>query len=202
MDDKVNELSLTRYDNETWQENNISGSFKLKNFLESEFTKDPRYGWETQDYVYNCLQKLCCCFYQDGDDEEHSQAIETSIKNLTKNCTVDSPLLIATEKTIQKKIIGFAKVNYHKNRYAEIIHFICQENTINTALKAIMQNIFEHKNIDHIKINSGTIQKKNEKILDQNRFTLTFPPHSSFITTKLPYFLLTRKKYEDLKKNS
>ena len=202
MDNKKNELSLTRYDNETRQKNNIDLSFNLENFLVSQFTKDPRYAWETQDYVYNYLQKACCCFYQDGD-EEHSQEIETSIKNSTKNCTVDSPIFIATKKTITKKIIGFARINYHKKSHAEITHFLCPENASKTTfLEKIMKNIFVHnKTINHIKIHSGTIQKKDAWILNRNGFVLTFPPHSRFITTKLPFFSLYRQQYESLKKN-
>ncbi len=202
-DDETNSLSITRYTNETWQKDNSFGylnmyvSLNLSNFLESAFTKTPRYGWEAQDYIKHYLQKACCCFYQYDDDEEHSQAIETSINNATKYCNENETILIANSPT-SSNIKGFAKINYNEN-CSTITYFICPEDENSSEknfLKKIVQNIFEHnKNIGHIKIHSGTIKKSKEKLLSKNGFRLIFPEHSAFITRKLPYFLLCREQY-------
>jgi len=196
-DDETNSLSITRYVNETWQKDNMCVLLNLPNFLESAFTKTPRYGWEAQDYTKHYLQKACCCFYQYSDDEETSQAIETSINNATKYCNHNETILIANNPT-SSNIEGFAKTNYNEN-CSTITYFICPEDENNSEknfLNKIVQNIFEHhKNINCIKIHSGTIKKKDEWIFSKNGFKLIFPEHSTFITRKLPYFLLCRKQY-------
>ena len=202
-DDETNSLSITRYTNETWQKDNMCVSLNLSNFLESAFTKTPRYGWKAQDYIKHYLQKACCWCYQYDNDEEHSQAIKTSINNATKYCNKNETILIVNNPTLSN-IKGFAKINYNEN-CSTITYFICPEdenNSKTTFLEKIVQNIFEHnKNIGHIKIHSGTIKKKNEGLLTENGFMLIFPQHNQFITRKLPYFLLCRKQYNYLKKN-
>ena len=83
MDDKENELSLTRYMSENWKNNKQNITY----FLYSALQKNPRYCWKISDYLYDFLNNaLCCWCYQYDNDEEHSQAIGTSFNNATKYC--------------------------------------------------------------------------------------------------------------------